>query len=113
MLTPTEATKTAVEFLQLWLEPEREAAAAQIAKVMCDPNQPETATTALAAQLNLSMFLLYMLAQERGATSETEIQNAADRILHELAIRLSEQRPPQVRSGMNGTGPSSPWQKTM
>lgn len=90
MLTPTQATKAAAEVLQLWLKPEREAAAAHIARMMCDPNQPETATIAVAAQLNLSMFLLYMLAQKCGATSETEIMQAAEEILRELAIGLSE-----------------------
>jgi len=61
------------------------------------------------------MFLLYMLAKERGATSATEIQNTAYRILHELAIGLSEQRAPGVRSGTNGAGSrlGLPWQERM
>jgi hypothetical protein len=38
-----------------------------------------------AGQLNLSMLLLNMLARERGATSDTEVEDKASAILRELS----------------------------
>lgn len=90
MFMPTAATRMAVEFLTLWLEPDRDAAAAHIASVVHDLDQPDAAVLAMAGQLNLGVFLLYMLAKERGATGETELQDKAREILRELSLRLPE-----------------------
>ncbi len=50
----------------------------------------EATVTALAGQLNLSMFLLQLLAKQQGATSEAEVHSKATEILQELSLRLPE-----------------------
>lgn len=90
MLNQTKATRTAIEFLTLWMEQDRPAAAAHIAKVTNDPDEPEAAYLAVAGQLNLSMVLLYMLAKEQGATTNAEFQSKANEILREFSLGLPE-----------------------
>ena len=99
----------AVGLLTLWMEPdmdEKTTTAEYLSQVLTEGIQQradsitdaETAVTAtveaampvLTGQLNLSMFLLCMLAKERGATSDAEIQDKASEILRDFSIRLPE-----------------------
>jgi hypothetical protein len=78
----------AIEFLMLWMEPDRDAAAAHVTSVVHDPDQPDAAVLAMAGQLNLSQILLFKLAMARGAKSDAEVQDKASEILRELSLRL-------------------------
>jgi hypothetical protein len=101
MLASTAATRTAVEFLTLWMEADERAADEHIGWVLLHHDLPgdavgdvattvEATVTALAGQLNLSMFLLQLLAKQQGATSEAEVHGNAREILQELSLRLPE-----------------------
>ncbi|MBV9060803.1 MAG: hypothetical protein JOZ09_16845 [Pseudonocardiales bacterium] len=101
MLASTAATRTAVEFLTLWMDSDERAAIEHIGWVLLNHDLPgdavgdvattvEATVTALAGQLNLSMFLLHLLAEELGATNEDEVQGKATEILQELSLRLPE-----------------------
>jgi hypothetical protein len=62
----TDATRIAVEFLTLWMETDRDGAAAHITDVMTGPDAPEGAHV-IAGLLNLNMFTILELAKANGA----------------------------------------------
>lgn len=91
MAETTGATRVAVEFLTLWLEPgdaARRAAAEHISEVLNQAGNPPTEAV-IAGQLNLSMLLLLTLARERGHEAAT-LLDAGRTILRELAVRLPD-----------------------
>ena len=92
MFEPTGVTRQAVEFLTLWLEPgveARQSAAAHITRVTGQDPTGEWART-VAGLLNLSMFLVLMLAEARGARTDDEVSDEAQVVLSELSLRLPE-----------------------
>jgi hypothetical protein len=84
----TDATRIAVEFLMWWMEPDRLDAAAHIQRVLNDPTGPDAAHI-IAAQLNLEMFLVLMLAKERGADADNIMEKSFG-ILQALSRGLPE-----------------------
>jgi hypothetical protein len=91
MFEPTSATRVAIEFLTLRLEPGERAqdrAAAHIVEVIHDPHGPG-ADSVVAGLLNLNMMQLMQLVKERGATAETMTQEAGE-YLRELSRQLPE-----------------------
>jgi hypothetical protein len=62
----TAATRVAIEFLMLWMEPDRPSAAAHILRVLDDPAGPGKEHV-IAGLLNLSMILAFDLAKANGA----------------------------------------------
>lgn len=101
MLASTVATRTAVEFLTLWMDSDDRAAIEHIGRILVNRDLPdgaiadvattvEAAITALAGQLNLSMFLLRALAETHGATSDAEIRAKSSELLQRLSIALPE-----------------------
>ncbi|WP_433572828.1 hypothetical protein [Streptomyces sp. CA-251247] len=70
MTDPSEAkkdsTRIAVEFLMLWMEADRLAAATHITDVLQDRELPEVMHV-VAGLLNLNMFLAFELAKASGA----------------------------------------------
>lgn len=91
MAETTGATRVAVEFLTLWLEPgdaARRAAAEHIFEVLNQAGNPP-AEAVIAGQLNLSMLLLLTLARERGHEAAT-LLDAGRAILRELAVKLPD-----------------------
>ena len=59
-------TRVAIEFLTLWMEPDRQFAAEHITQALGDPGTPGR-DHAIAGLLNLSMILAIELAQANGA----------------------------------------------
>jgi len=101
MLASTAATRTAVEFLTLWIESDDKEAIGHIGRILVNHDLPEgavadvaitieAAVTALVGQLNLSMFLLQALAEKHGATSDDEIRTKSSELLQRLSIALPE-----------------------
>lgn len=82
----TAATRVAIEFLTLWLEPDRERAAAHIRGVLGDPDGPDAASI-IAGQCNLSMILVLELAKAQGAA---DLRERAGEFLSELSRQLPE-----------------------
>lgn len=82
----TDATRVAIEFLTLWMETDRLAAAEHIAGVIHDPDGPEP-DTAITGLLNLSMFLLFALAKANGAD---DYKAWAGEYLHNFSVNLPE-----------------------
>ena len=81
MFEPTSATRVAIEFLTLWLEPGDEArrrAAAHIVEVIHSPDGGPGADSVVAGLLNLNMLVLLELVKERGGTAENMFQKAGD-----------------------------------
>lgn len=62
----TDATRVAIEFLTLWMEQDRDGAAAHITDVLTGPDAPQTAHV-VAGLLNLNMFTIFELAKANGA----------------------------------------------
>lgn len=91
MFEPTAATRIAIEFLTLWIEPGTEArltAARHIASVLREPGG-EDLDSIVAGHLNLAMLLLFMLAKERGATEGYVFVLSRD-IIRDLSRGLPE-----------------------
>jgi hypothetical protein len=87
-LPGTKATRVAIEFLTLWMEPSTEArkrAAAHITEVM---NEEETFSV-IAGLLNLNLLSLFHLAEERGADESNMVERARG-ILQEWSPQLPE-----------------------
>jgi len=63
----TAATRVAIEFLMLWIEPNRPFAAEHILQVLDEPGGIER-DQVIAGLLNLSMILGFQLAKANGAT---------------------------------------------
>ena len=82
----TAATRVAIEFLTLWLEPDRERAAAHIRGALDDPDRPDAASI-IAGQCNLGMILVLDLARAQGAV---DLPERAGEILQELSRQLPE-----------------------
>jgi hypothetical protein len=89
MKEPTSNTRLAVEFLTLWLERDRAAAAEHIAHVLNDPEEPDAASI-IAGLLNLNMLTLLQLAKAQGAKTDEELYDRAGEILRDLAPHLPE-----------------------
>ena len=85
----TGNTRVAIEFLTLWLEPDRQRAAAHIRMALGDPDGPDAAGI-IAGQCNLGMLLVLMLAKERGAISADQLRTEAGEILQDLSRDLPE-----------------------
>jgi len=62
----TAATRVAIEFLTLWMEPNRPSAAAHFLRVLDDPGGPGR-DQVIAGLLNLSMILAFDLAKANDA----------------------------------------------
>ena len=86
MNSATAATRVAIEFLTLYLEPDLQHAAAHIRKVLGDPDGPD-ALSIIAGQCNLGMILVLELAKSQGAADPHE---RAGEILQELSRQLPE-----------------------
>jgi hypothetical protein len=85
----TANTRVAIEFLTLWMEPDRWGAAEHIERVLNDPDGPG-APSIVTGLCNLGHLLVVMLAKERGATTADELQAKAGEILHKLSRDLPE-----------------------
>jgi hypothetical protein len=84
----TANTQVAIECLTIWLEGDRETAAAHIAHIQNSPDGPG-ATGIISGFLNLSELLVLNLAALRGADAGNIRQKAGD-ILREWSPQLSE-----------------------
>jgi hypothetical protein len=82
----TAATRVAIEFLTLWMEPDRERAAAHIRMALGDPDGPDAASI-IAGQCNLGMILVLEVARAHGAA---DLRERAGEILQELSRQLPE-----------------------
>ena len=82
----TAATRVAIEFLTLWMEPDRQRAAAHIRMALGDPDGPDAASI-IAGQCNLGMILVLEVARARGAA---DLRERAGEILQELSRQLPE-----------------------
>ena len=86
MKAATAGTQVAIEFLTLWLEPDRQRAAAQIPMALRDPERPG-AVRIIAGQCDLGMILVLELAKAQGAE---DLHARAGEILRELSWQLPE-----------------------
>jgi hypothetical protein len=82
----TAATRVAIEFLTLFLEPDLQPAAAHIKVALDDPDGPDAASI-IVGQCGLSMLLILELAKAQGAE---DVRERAGEILRELSRRLPE-----------------------
>jgi hypothetical protein len=82
----TAAIRVAIEFLTLWLEGDRQRAAAHIKLVLEDPDGPDAASI-IGGQGYLSMVLILELAKAQGAE---DLHERAGEILRELSRQLPE-----------------------
>jgi hypothetical protein len=82
----TAATRVAIEFLTLFLEPDLQHAAAHIKVALDDPDGPDAASI-IVGQCGLSMVLIFELAKAQGAE---DVRERAGEILRELSRRLPE-----------------------
>jgi hypothetical protein len=82
----TAATRVAIEFLTLFLEPDLQPASAHIKMALDDPNGPDAASI-IAGQCGLSMVLILELAKAQGAE---DVRERAREILRDLSARLPE-----------------------
>jgi hypothetical protein len=82
----TAAIRVAIEFLTLWLENDRQRAAAHIRMVLGDPDGPDAAAI-ISGQCYLSMVLIIELAKAQGAE---DLPERAGEILRGLSRRLPE-----------------------
>jgi hypothetical protein len=85
----TANTRTAIEFLTLWMDQDGVGAPAYIERVLNDPNGPG-ARDIISGQCNLSMLLVLALAKERGAMTADELWTKVGEILQEVSRYLSE-----------------------
>ena len=82
----TAATRVAIEFLTLFLEPDLQRAADHIKVALDDPDGPDAASI-VAGQCGLSRVLILALAKAQGAE---DVRERAGEILRELSQRLPE-----------------------
>jgi hypothetical protein len=82
----TAAIRVAIEILTLWLEDDRQRAAAHIEMALTDPDGPDAATI-IGGQGYLSRVLVLELAKAQGAEDPHE---RAGEILRELSRQLPE-----------------------
>jgi hypothetical protein len=82
----TAATRVAIEFLTLFLEGDRQRAAAHIKMALDDPDGPDAASI-IGGQGYLSMVLILELAKAQGAE---DLHERTGEILRELSRRLPE-----------------------
>ena len=82
----TAIIRVAIEVLTLWLEGDRQRAAAHIKVALDDPDGPDAASI-IAGQCGLSLVLILELAKAQGAEDARE---RAREILRELSRRLPE-----------------------
>jgi hypothetical protein len=82
----TAAIRVAIEFLTLWLEDDRQRAAAHIRMALGDPDGPDAAAI-IGGQCYLTMVLIIELAKAQGAE---DLHERAGEILRELSRRLPE-----------------------
>jgi hypothetical protein len=82
----TAATRVAIEFLTLFLEGDRQRAAAHIEMALDDPDGPDAASI-IGGQGYLSMVLIIELAKAQGAE---DLHERTGEILRELSRRLPE-----------------------
>jgi hypothetical protein len=82
----TAATRIAIEFLTLFLEPDLEHAATHISMALGDPDGPD-AVSIIAGQCNVGMILVLELAKAQGAE---DLYERAGEILQELSRQLPE-----------------------
>ena len=85
----TSATRLAVEFLTLWMEPDRQGAADHISRVLNDPHGPAR-DSVIVGHLNLSMLLVLELARARGAEDGDKLMERAGEFLRNLSRSLPE-----------------------
>jgi hypothetical protein len=78
------AIRVAIEFLTLWLEDDRQRAAAHIRMALGDPDGPDAAAI-IGGQCYLSMVLIVELAKAQGAE---DLHERAGEILRELSRQL-------------------------
>ncbi|PWI16033.1 hypothetical protein DI272_19060 [Streptomyces sp. Act143] len=86
---PQDSTRLAIEFLGLWMDHDRPAAAAHITQVLDGPGGPDR-NFAIAGLLNLSHFLVAEVANARGASNPQEVDRIAREFLTELSINLPD-----------------------
>jgi hypothetical protein len=82
----TAAIRVAIEILTLWLEDDRQRAAAHIEMALTDPDGPDAATI-IGGQGYLSRVLILELAKAQGAE---DLHERAGEILRELSRQLPE-----------------------
>jgi hypothetical protein len=82
----TAAIRVAIEFLTLWLEGDRQRAAAHITMALADPDGPDAASI-IGGQCYLSMVFIIELAKAQGAE---DLPDRAGEILRELSRQLPE-----------------------
>lgn len=86
---PKDSTRLAIEFLNVWMDRDREAAAAHIAGVLDAEDGPST-DFVIAGLLNLSHFLVLERAKAKGATGTEDVERQAREFLSYLSLHLPE-----------------------
>ena len=82
----TAAIRVAIEFVTLWLEDDRQRAAAHIKMALEDPDGPDAASI-IGGQGYLSRVFILELAKAQGAE---DLYERAGEILRELSRQLPE-----------------------
>ncbi|MFD8974648.1 hypothetical protein [Streptomyces sp. NPDC059593] len=85
---PQGATRLAIEFLSLWIEPDRQAAATHIKEALDASTGPNPEFSAIAGLLNLSQFLLAEVVKANGASSAEDYDRLAREYLSRMSINL-------------------------
>jgi hypothetical protein len=82
-MNPAIGTRDAVELLRKWMEGDQPGAATEIDAALADPYGLVPAYI-LIGQLNLGRVLVGLLALQRGAVPEVDMERVAGQILREL-----------------------------
>jgi hypothetical protein len=82
-MNPAIGTRDAVELLRKWMEGDQRGAATEIDAALADPYGLVPAYI-LIGQLNLGRVLVGLLALQRGAVPEVDMERVAGQILREL-----------------------------
>jgi hypothetical protein len=82
-MNPAIGTRDAVELLRKWMEGDQLGAANEIDAALADPHGL-VPVYILIGQLNLGRVLVQLLALQRGAVPEVDMERVAGQILREL-----------------------------
>jgi len=89
-MDPAIGAKVAVELLRKWMEGDQLGATTEINAALADPYGLVPAYYILIGQLNLGRVLVQLLAVQRGAVPEVNLDSVAGQILRELYRDLPE-----------------------
>ncbi|WP_037605827.1 hypothetical protein [Streptacidiphilus rugosus] len=84
---PQDSTRLAIEFLNVWMDMDRHAAAEHIVEVLHTDDAPDS-NLVIAGLLNLGQLMLLEIGKERGARNRDELLAKSREYLSELALNL-------------------------